>query len=92
MVVFFAILIGAFSLGQLGPCIPAILEAKVAAYRLFKMIDKKSPIDALSDKGMKLEALSGNIRLENVSFAYPTRKEDPVFKVFIDCHTIFYEM
>lgn len=63
--------------------IPALTEAKVAAFRLFKMIDKKSPIDPLSDEGRKLESLSGNIELKNVSFSYPTRQEDPIFKVCI---------
>lgn len=80
--VFFAIIIGAFSLGQVGPNISAIGSAIGAGTKIFETIDRTSPIDASSDQGLKPARLEGVIEFHNVSFHYPQRPDVPVMKNF----------
>jgi ABC-type multidrug transport system fused ATPase/permease subunit len=77
---FFAVLIGGMSLGQIAGPIQTFMNGRVAAAKLFKVIDRKSQIDANSDQGTKLSSVTGEIRFENVAFTYPSRKDAPVFK------------
>jgi len=42
---------------------------------VFEIIDRVTKIDALSDQGLQPTSLHGEIQFENVTFAYPTRKE-----------------
>ena len=66
--VFFAIIIGAFSLGNAGPNLTGIGNAQGAAYKVYAIIDKASQIDALSDKGETLEEFASDITFENIDF------------------------
>ena len=75
LLVFFNILIGVFSLGQAGPVVETIASARVAAYEIFKIIDRVPPIDSLSTSGEQPNELVGNIEFENVAFKYPARPE-----------------
>jgi ABC-type multidrug transport system fused ATPase/permease subunit len=77
MTTFFAVLIGAFSLGTLAPNAEAINEARGAALRVFAIQDRKSAIDSLSDEGEKPaeETVKGNIEFRNVQFSYPARPD-----------------
>lgn len=56
----------------------AISKASAAAQDLFDVIDRKSAIDSLSDDGQKIEDFQGNIKFQNVHFAYPSRADVPV--------------
>ncbi|PVU89854.1 hypothetical protein BB561_005137 [Smittium simulii] len=81
--VFFAVIIGGFSLGGAAPSISAVISAKSAAYSVFKVIDRVSPIDPLdTHNGIQIEKLIGEIELRNVTFRYPTRPELPALKNF----------
>jgi ATP-binding cassette subfamily B (MDR/TAP) protein 1 len=82
MTTFFAVLIGAFSLGTLAPNAEAINEARGAALRVFAIQDRKSAIDSLSDEGEKPaeETVKGNIEFRNVQFSYPARPDIEVMR------------
>lgn len=80
LLVFFAILIGVFSLGNAGPFFGTAATARAAAYEAFQIIDRVPPIDASSNEGKKLENLIGNIEFQNVKFKYPSRPEVPILR------------
>eukprot|EP01137_Pigoraptor_chileana_P035613 Opistho-2@29921 len=73
--VFFSVMMGAFTLGQLGPCLTAFSDAMGAAYRVFHTIDRQSQIDSASTEGRKPASVSGAIQLKGVMFRYPARAD-----------------
>ncbi|XP_022083016.1 multidrug resistance protein 1A-like isoform X3 [Acanthaster planci] len=75
LVVFFSVLFGAFSLGQAGPNIGNISQARGAAAAVWKIIDQVPSIDSSSEKGLKPDSLTGDISFESVHFFYPSRPE-----------------
>lgn len=75
-----AILIGAFSLGNVAPNIQALSTSVAAAAKIFSTIDRKSPLDPASDGGHKLESVQGAIELRNVKHIYPSRPEVTVME------------
>ena len=80
--VFFAIVIGAFSLGQATPYLSAIGNAQGAAYKIFETLDRVSPIDSSSKQGKKSDNLSGNFVFSDVDFSYPSRSDVPILSKF----------
>ncbi|KAH6559790.1 hypothetical protein BASA61_000416 [Batrachochytrium salamandrivorans] len=80
--VFFAIIIGAFSLGNATPHISAIGTAQGAAFKIFETIDRMSPIDPSSTTGAKPETVKGHITFNDIEFHYPTRVDVPILKNF----------
>ncbi|KZP29744.1 P-loop containing nucleoside triphosphate hydrolase protein [Athelia psychrophila] len=78
--VFFAILIGAFSLGLLAPEMQAVTHARGAAAKLYETIDRVPSIDSASKAGLKPEGVEGLIQLESVSFTYPSCPTVPIVK------------
>eukprot|EP01119_Soliformovum_irregulare_P012424 TRINITY_DN322_c0_g1_i4.p1 TRINITY_DN322_c0_g1~~TRINITY_DN322_c0_g1_i4.p1 ORF type:complete len:1246 (-),score=423.44 TRINITY_DN322_c0_g1_i4:17-3754(-) len=80
--VFFAILMGSFSLGQAGPAIEALGKGQGAAYVIYTTIDRVSKIDPLSEEGLKLDDVQGNIVLKNLQFKYPTRPDVKIMRKF----------
>ncbi|XP_075414573.1 ATP-dependent translocase ABCB1 [Tenrec ecaudatus] len=80
LTVFFAVLIGAFSIGQASPSIEAFANARGAAFEVFKIIDNKSSIDSYSADGHKPDNIKGNLEFKNVHFSYPSRKEVKILK------------
>lgn len=78
--VFFVILIGAFSLGQIIPSITALIKANTAAMDLDEVIGRASAIDPLAVGGQTDVQLNGDIEFTNVAFSYPNRRERPIFK------------
>ncbi|KAG0581512.1 hypothetical protein KC19_4G257500 [Ceratodon purpureus] len=78
----FIVLYAGLGLGSITPNIKCFLEGRVAAYRIFQMIDRVPPIDVENVDGRTLEKVQGNIELCNVDFAYPSRMEAPIFKNF----------
>jgi ABC-type multidrug transport system fused ATPase/permease subunit len=80
MTVFFAVLMGAFSLGQIGPSMQAIAAGRAAAYRLYEVIDRVPPIDVLSEGGAKFDNLRANVEFRDVHFRYPTRDEVSILR------------
>ncbi len=66
--VFFAIIIGAFSLGNAGPNLSGIGNAQGAAHKVYAILDKQSEIDALSEQGEKLGEFASDITFTNIDF------------------------
>lgn len=78
LTVFFAVVIGAFALGQAGPSISALFNGKAAAAVIFQVIEREPEIDP--DVGEVPSApLQGHIQLNNVTFRYPSRPDAVVF-------------
>ncbi|THG99670.1 hypothetical protein EW026_g2717 [Hermanssonia centrifuga] len=78
--VFYAILIGSFSLALLAPEMQAITHARAAAAKLYETIDRVPLIDSASEAGLKPETCVGEITLEDVRFNYPSRPNVPILK------------
>jgi ATP-binding cassette subfamily B (MDR/TAP) protein 1 len=55
---------------------------------VFRVVDRRSPIDPCSSEGVKLDsrAVRGELELQNVVFVYPARPTITVFNNF--CLTI----
>ncbi|KAL8260665.1 hypothetical protein R6Q59_028618 [Mikania micrantha] len=73
-----AIFISSFSLGQASPCWAAFASGRVAASKLFQVIDRKSEIDPYDTSGQKSDHICWDIELQNVTFRYPTRPEENI--------------
>ena len=75
LTVLFAIIVGAFSLGMLGPRIESFAKATAAAQKIFQTLERVPSIDSLADTGEKPAGIKGNLELKGVSFIYPARPE-----------------
>ncbi|KAF9956990.1 hypothetical protein BGZ70_009683, partial [Mortierella alpina] len=80
LTVLFATIIGAFSLGNVGPNIAVFAKAQAAAFTIFKTIDRVPSIDAFDPSGKKPQNLTGHIVVKDVDFAYPSRPDVPILK------------
>jgi len=79
----FGVLIGGMGLGQIGASYPDIEKGLIAAYRMFKIIDRVPEMKKPAQDPKKF-GIEGHIEFRNVSFAYPTRKEMKVYE-HLDC-------
>lgn len=79
---FFAIVVGAFGMSQIGQNMEYFATAQAAATAVFSIIDREPEIDAESDGGYipTLDDYKGVIKFENVSFAYPSRPDQLVLR------------
>ncbi|KAH9101252.1 hypothetical protein LEN26_015804 [Aphanomyces euteiches] len=77
---FYGILMGTMSLAQISPNINAVASAKGAATALFKILARKSEIDASDLSGEIPANCEGNIEARDLHFTYPTRPEDPILR------------
>ena len=75
LTILLAIMIGAFSLGNVAPNIQAFTTAVAAASKIFSTIDRVSPLDPDTDSGKKLEEVDGTVELRNIRHIYPSRPE-----------------
>ncbi|KAL7923892.1 P-loop containing nucleoside triphosphate hydrolase protein [Trichoderma austrokoningii] len=73
LIVLMTVLMGAFNMNSIAPNAQAFASAVGSASKLFDTIDRASPIDSASEEGDTIEAIQGNIRLENVKHIYPSR-------------------
>ncbi len=73
--VLLAVIMAGSGFGMAIPLSNAVRGARVAAYEVFALIDRKSALDPTDQSGEKLEHIEGTISFKNVSFAYPTRSE-----------------
>ncbi|EIW81034.1 P-loop containing nucleoside triphosphate hydrolase protein [Coniophora puteana RWD-64-598 SS2] len=78
--VFFAILIGSFSLAMMAPEMQAITQGRGAAAKLYATIERVPSIDSADPNGLKLEKVVGEIQFEGVKFNYPSRPDVPIVK------------
>ena len=75
MMVFFSILIGGFSLSQVGPGIKALADARIAVAKILVVIDRKPTIgDDKKSKRLNKANVQGELTFENLHFTYETSK------------------
>ena len=75
LTILLAIMIGAFSLGNVAPNAQAFTTSVAAAGKIFNTIDRTSPLNPMDDEGEKLEHVEGTVELKNVKMIYPSRAE-----------------
>ncbi|KAL7276891.1 hypothetical protein RUND412_000131 [Rhizina undulata] len=80
LTVLLAVMIGAFSLGNVAPNIQAFTTAVAAANKIYNTIDRVSPLDSNSDEGDRLDNVEGTIELRHIKHIYPSRPEVVVLK------------
>ncbi|CAG7556714.1 unnamed protein product [Fusarium equiseti] len=80
--VLLSVVIAAVQLTQLTPYTIDFSRAMSGAAQLFTLIDRASAIDPLSKDGETPCETIGHVKLENVSFAYPTRPGITVLENF----------
>ncbi|KAF8933275.1 P-loop containing nucleoside triphosphate hydrolase protein [Dissophora ornata] len=73
-------IIGAFSIGNVGPNLAIFGKAQAAAYTIFKTIDRIPDIDSCDPSGVKPENLTGHIVVKDVDFSYPSRPDIQILK------------
>ncbi|KDR82180.1 hypothetical protein GALMADRAFT_240715 [Galerina marginata CBS 339.88] len=78
--VFLAILIGSLSLALMAPEMQAVSNGRSAAAKLFQTIDRVPAIDSADTGGLKPSSVEGEIVLEDIKFAYPSRPTVEVLK------------
>lgn len=70
-----AIIIGAFSLGNIAPNGQAFASGISAAAKIYSTIDRVSPLDPTSASGKILDHVEGTLELKNIRHIYPSRPE-----------------
>ena len=75
LTILLAVMIGAFSLGNVAPNAQAFTTSVAAAGKIFNTIDRISPLDSASREGGKLEHVEGEVELKNIKHIYPSRAE-----------------
>lgn len=80
----FGLITGAASLGFVFPNAKYVAAAQASAARLFAIIDREPPVDALSAEGYipPAKAFQGRIEFKDVTFVYPTRPDVKVLNNF----------
>ncbi|KAF2279256.1 multidrug resistance protein-like protein 1 [Westerdykella ornata] len=78
--VILAVALAATALTSVAPQILTLTKASSAAAEMFRMIDRKSEIDPLSEEGIIPSQCTGHIDIQDVHFAYPTRPDVPILK------------
>ena len=76
--VIFALILAATSMAQITMQLQVVTKAASAASELFRVIDRESPIDPMSDAGLTPAACSGDIEVRGVTFEYPLRPDTRV--------------
>ncbi|CAF0883871.1 unnamed protein product, partial [Brachionus calyciflorus] len=69
-------------LGRSFATLPDQKKSRSAAKTAFKIMNRKSKIDSLSEEGLKPNSIIGNIRFENVYFRYPSRPHIKILNGF----------
>ncbi|KAI3790865.1 hypothetical protein L2E82_04252 [Cichorium intybus] len=77
-----AVFLSSFSLGQASPCMTAFASGRVAAFKLFQVIYRKSEIDPYDTSGQKLGDIHGDIEFRDITFSYPSRPEERILDGF----------
>jgi len=92
MLVFFALLFGGFALGQISPGVKALSDARAAAAKMLKVIERRPSINAEITEGkvrLARGSVRGDITLENLHFRYSSGDESNLgdgYPVFGGCN------
>lgn len=80
---------GAENISKTSPFLECFSAAQGAASTIFRVIDRKSKIDALSTEGKIINyGVKGDIEFQNVFFHYPSRPDVPVRFLFLKIENI----
>ncbi|XP_030031864.2 multidrug resistance protein homolog 49 [Manduca sexta] len=66
-------------------CVPhaeVFASARSAATTLFKLFDRETKIDSMSEEGLTPRRVIGDIKIDDVYFSYPSRPEIKILKGF----------
>ncbi|KAA3488491.1 Multidrug/pheromone exporter, MDR family, ABC transporter family [Gossypium australe] len=77
-----SILFSSVSLTFAAPDIQIFNQEKVVGYEVFKVIQRKSAISYGSKGKKKVKKIDGNIEIQDVYFAYPSRPEKSILEGF----------
>lgn len=77
-----SVILASTNLTSLAPHFVDFSQAASAASKLFSLIDRTSGIDPFSTTGERPSEVNGDIELESVRFAYPTRPNTTVLHDF----------
>ena len=77
--IFFAVSTGVSGFSIVAPIQKSIAEAKIAMGRINTIVNNQN-LDESGDKVPARESIRGEIKFENVTFAYPTHPEEKVLK------------
>jgi ATP-binding cassette subfamily B (MDR/TAP) protein 1 len=80
--VILAVIVAATAMSTIAPQIIVLGKGASAAAQLFRVIDRESEIDSLSEEGDVPEKCTGRVEIESISFAYPTRPDVQVLNNF----------
>ncbi|CAG2108236.1 unnamed protein product, partial [Medioppia subpectinata] len=80
LIVFFAVLMGTFSIGQTTPYFEAFAQARGSAALIFEVIERRPDIDSSSLVGDHIANFAGRVELRAVSFSYPSRPDVPILR------------
>ena len=75
LTIILAVMIGAFSFGNVGPNIQHFAAGVAAASKIYSTIDRASPHDPTAATGDKLDKVEGTIELRNIKHINPSRPE-----------------
>ncbi|WPG97240.1 ABC transporter [Acrodontium crateriforme] len=75
LITLFAITTGSISIAALAPSIQAFVTGAAASAAVFKVINRASPIDVTSEKGIDASGISGDVQLNNIRLVYPSRPD-----------------
>jgi ATP-binding cassette subfamily B (MDR/TAP) protein 1 len=78
IVAMFTIMQGTQAVGMLEPTLTALSKARGAVSKILEVVDRKVPIDAFSESGKTIDKVQGVIGFQDVTFAYPSRKDQVV--------------
>ena len=78
IIAMFTIMQGTQAVGMLEPTLTALSKARSAASKILEIVDRKVPIDAFSESGKTIDKVNGLIRFQDVTFAYPSRRDQVV--------------
>lgn len=80
--VILAVIVAATAMSTIAPQIITLGKGASAAAELFRVIDRPSEIDSLSEEGLLPEKCGGQVEIGGINFAYPTRPDVPVLNNF----------
>ncbi|XP_031622750.1 multidrug resistance protein homolog 65-like [Contarinia nasturtii] len=81
MITFFGLICGAENIAKTAPFLESFASACGSAASIFKVIDRTSKIDSMSNEGkVPTFEIQGNISFKNVQFSYPSRSDVQILR------------
>lgn len=73
------LLFGGMMLGQVATYLPDVTKSKIAATKIFRLLDRETKIDPTDTSGSR-NVIEGNVNVNQAVFEYPTRPDVPVLR------------